>query len=143
MPVVNFHLLEGASSPGQDEQLLLSACRIYAEVLGAPMDRVRAFITSHSPTRFAVAGELAAVNKVHAPFFEFIVLEGRPLAQRQRLLKGFTELLVEVLGVRREHVRGACRLVRPEDWAIGGEPASALRKDEIAARAAPASGQMP
>ena len=90
-----------------------------------------------------VAGELAAVNKVHAPFFEFIVLEGRSLAQRQRLLKDFTELLVEVLGVRREHVRGACRLVRPEDWAIGGEPASALRKDEIAARAAPASGQMP
>ena len=143
MPVVNFHLLEGASSPGQDEQLLLSACRFYAEVLGAPMDRVRAFITTHSPSRFAVGGSLCTANELNAPFFEFIVLEGRSLAQRQRLLKDFTELLVEVLGIRREHVRGVCRLVRPEDWGIGGEPASAVRKDEIAARAAPASGQMP
>lgn len=138
MPVVNFHLVEGLSSPAQDEALLLGACRLYAEVLGAPMERVRAFITAHPANRFAVAGALVAQNGLHAPFFDFIVLDGRPLAERQRLLAGFTELLVESLGVRRELVRGSCRRVAPEDWAIGGEPASALRKDEVEARAAAA-----
>jgi len=38
--------------------------------------------------------------------------------------------------VRRELVRGSCRRVEPQDWAIGGEPASVIRKDEVAARAA-------
>jgi len=34
----------------------------------------------------------------------------------------FGDLLVEVLGVRRELVRGACRRVPPKDWSIGGAP---------------------
>jgi len=37
--------------------------------------------------------------------------------------------------VRRDLVRGSCRRVAPEDWAIGGIPASVLRKDEVEARA--------
>lgn len=141
MPIVNFHLVEGMSTPEQDERLLLGACRFYAEVLDAPMDRVRAFITPHRPSQMAVAGDLVAHNGLHAPWFDCIVLEGRPLEQRQRLLRGFTDLLVDVLGVRRDLVRGCCRRVPPEDWAIGGEPASVLRKDEVDARArAAASG---
>ena len=136
MPIVNFHLLDGASSPEQEEQLLLAACRLYAEVLEAPMDRVRAFITPHGAGRFAVAGELAIFSRGHAPYFDFIVLVGRPREQRHRLMEGFTRLLVEILGVSREHVRGECRQVSPEDWGIGGIPASTLRKDEVDARAA-------
>lgn len=139
MPIVNFHLIEGMSTPEQDERLLIGACRLYADVLGAPMERVRAFITPHRPSQMAVAGNLVAHNGLHAPWFDCIVLEGRPLDQRQRLLAGFTDLLVEILGVSRELVRGCCRRVLPEDWAIGGEPASVLRKDEVDARAA-ASG---
>ncbi|WP_079437453.1 tautomerase family protein [Zoogloea sp. LCSB751] len=141
MPIINFHLVEGLSTPAQDERLLLGACRLYAQVLDAPMDRVRAFITSHRPSQMAVAGDLVAHNGLHAPWFDFIVLDGRPLVQRQHLLRGFTDLIVDVLGVRRELVRGCCRRVQPEDWAIGGEPASVLRKDEVDARArAAASG---
>lgn len=134
MPVVNFHLLEGTTTPEQEELLLLGACRLYADVLGSPMERVRAFITAHSAQRFAVAGALVSVNGVHAPFFDFIVLDGRPLYQRQALLAGFTDLLVGILGVCREDVRGACRRVHPEEWGIGGVPASELRKSEVEAR---------
>ena len=88
MPVVNFHLVEGLTTPEQDERLLLGACRLYADVLRAPMERVRAFITPHRASQFAVAGELVAHNGLHAPYFDFIVLDGRPLDERQRLLAG-------------------------------------------------------
>ncbi|MBT9497967.1 MAG: tautomerase family protein [Zoogloea sp.] len=143
MPVVNFHLVEGLTTPEQDERLLLGACRLYADVLRAPMERVRAFITPHRASQFAVAGELVAHNGLHAPYFDFIVLDGRPLDERQRLLAGFTDLLVDTLGVRRDLVRGSCRRIEPQDWAIGGEPASALRKDEVDARARVAAAPAP
>ena len=136
MPIVNFHLVEGLTTPAQDERLLIGACQLYAEVLKAPMERVRAFITLHKATHFAVAGGLVSHNGLHAPYFDFIVLDGRSLEDRHRLMRGFTDLLVDTLGVRRELVRGSCRRVEPQDWAIGGEPASVIRKDEVAARAA-------
>lgn len=135
MPIVNFHLVEGKSTLVQNERLLKEACRLYAEVLGSPIDRVRAFITLHRPDQFAVGDDLVSNNDLHAPFFDFIVLEGRSLEQRQRLLAGFTDLLVETLGVSRDLVRGGCRRIDPEDWAIGGTPASVLREAEIRARA--------
>lgn len=142
MPIVNFHLGEGLSSAEQEERLLFEACRLYAEVLKAPVERVRALITLHRPDHMLVAGDLTARNGLHAPYFDFIVLEGRPIEERHRLLSGFTDVLVETLGVRRDLVRGSCRRVEPFDWAIGGEPASVLRKDEVEARAraAAASG---
>lgn len=141
MPVVNFHLLAGHSSPAQDEHLLKEASRLYAEVLKAPMERVRAFITTYPASQFAAAGAPCSHNGLHAPFFEFIVLEGRSLEDRHQLHQGFTELLVEVLGVSRELVRGMCQRVAPEDWSIGGEPASVLRAGEVAARARAAAGE--
>ncbi len=141
MPVVNFHLLAGHSSAEQDERLLVEASRLYSEVLKAPMERVRAFITTHPASQFAVAGVPCSSGGLHAPFFEFIVLEGRSLEERQRLSQGFTELLVEVFGVHRELVRGRCQRVAAEDWSIGGEPASVLRAEEVAARARASSGE--
>lgn len=141
MPVVNFHLLAGHSSAEQDERLLEEASRLYSEVLKAPMERVRAFITPYPASQFAVAGELSSSNGLHAPYFEFIVLDGRSLEERQRLSRGFTELLVEILGVRRELVRGRCHRVAPEDWSIGGAPASVLRAEEVEARARVAAGE--
>lgn len=140
MPIVNFHLLAGHSSSEQDERLLKEASRLYAEVLEAPMQRVRAFITAHPAGQFAAAGEPCSANGLHAPFFEFIVLDGRSLEDRQHLHQGFTELLVKVLGVRRELVRGLCRRVPPEDWSIGGVPASVLRAEEVAARTVAGEG---
>lgn len=114
--------------------MLKEAAQLYSDVLGSPMERVRAFITTHAATRFFVAGELVSNNNLHAPYFDFIVLEGRPLVERQQLLTGFTDLIVDILNVKRELVRGSCRRVEPQDWAIGGVPASDLRKDEVKAR---------
>lgn len=140
MPIVNFHLVDTPANRAGTEALLRKACALYAEVLGAPLDRIRAFVTLHPAELCLVAGELCNGNGENAPFFDFIVLEGRPLDQRHRLLAGFTELLVDTLGVERGAVRGCCRRVLPEDWAIGGVPASEVRRDEVATRAQASAG---
>lgn len=136
MPVVNFHLVDGYCSAEQKIRLLKGASQLYSQVLRAPMERVRAMITLHGDDEFAVAGEVTRVKGLHAPFFECIVLEGRPLEERQALLSGFTELLIEVLAVERNLVRGRCIRVEPQDWAIGGQGADVLREKEIRERAA-------
>lgn len=135
MPVVNFHLIEGMTTQDQNEKLLREAAILYSDVLKSPMERIRAFITTHKPEQFLVAGELVSSNNLLTPYFDFIVLEGRPIEERHRLLEGFTDLLVEVLDVKKESIRGSCRRILPEDWAIGGVPASELRKKEIESRA--------
>ena len=134
MPVVNFHLVGLQTTPEQDERLLTEASKLYSEVLRSPIERVRAFITFHPAAQFAVAGDLVSHNGLHAPYFDFIVLEGRPVEDRHRLMAGFTDLLVDILDVRRDLVRGSCRRIEPQDWSIGGVPANVLRAEEIAVR---------
>lgn len=145
MPVANFHLIDIPLNRALVKPLLKGACALYAEVLGAPPERIRAFVTFHDPDTFLAGGELCSENGENAPYFDFIVLEGRPVEQRHLLLSGFTDLLVALLGVDRNAVRGHCRPVSPENWAIGGVPASEKRAAEIdtRARAAAAAARSP
>jgi phenylpyruvate tautomerase PptA (4-oxalocrotonate tautomerase family) len=131
MPILEVHLVEGMHTSAQHSQLLATLSTRYAEVLESPLDRVRAYLTMHQPGNWAVGGEWG----VGAPYFTAIVLQGRPAEQRRRLMGAFTDIIVDVLGVDRKVVRGRIIQVDPEDWAIGGVPASAARRDEIAARA--------
>ena len=134
MPIVSFHLVEDKYTPDQLEHLLLESSKLYAEVLKSPIERVRAFITLHKPALFAVAGKMVSSGQADAPYFTFIVLEGRPPEERHRLLSGFTDLVVDILGARRNLVRGGCTPIHPENWSIGGTPASVAREAEIRAR---------
>ncbi|MBK7622968.1 MAG: tautomerase family protein [Kineosporiaceae bacterium] len=134
MPVVTFHLVAGRHNPDAVAELLRRACALFAEVLESPIDRVRAFATLHEPELACVGGRMVADGAPEAPFFQFALLAGRPLDHRHRLLAGFTDLLVEVLGTDRALVRGGIWLVDPEDWAIGGVPAAVLRRAEVEAR---------
>ncbi|HSK60023.1 MAG TPA: tautomerase family protein [Actinomycetospora sp.] len=131
MPVLEVHLVEGDHAPAAVARLLEAASRRYAEVLESPVERIRASATLHPREHWAVGGETGGAP---APYFTAIVLEGRPVEQRHRLLAELTDLIVDVLGVSRARVRGRIIQVPPEDWAIGGVPASAARRDEIAAR---------
>ena len=134
MPVIHFHLVEGQYDDAQCEKLLVRATEIYCRVLNSPISRVRAFIKFYRPEWVAAAGRRVSQGGEAAPYFEFIVLEGRPLEERQALLHQFSALVAEVLAVDLGVVRGACWPVPPEDWAIGGVPASQLRRAEIDAR---------
>lgn len=140
VPIVTFHLAEGQFSTEQAGRLLARGSALYSDVLDAPIERVRAFVRHYPPELAAVAGELVAVNGLRAPYFELVVFEGRPIEQRHALLRMFTDLLVDVLGVDRELVRGRVIRVNPDDWGIAGQPASASRKAEIDARARASAG---
>ncbi|WP_435582240.1 tautomerase family protein [Amycolatopsis thermoflava] len=135
MPVVQFHLEDGSLDDEQAADLLRTASRLYADVLGSPVERVRAFVVPHRPQWCAVGGEVLSEGGSGLAYFTAIVLTGRPADQHERLLAGFTDLLVRVAGVPREKVRGRIEQVRPEDWGIGGAPAAQVRAGEIAARA--------
>lgn len=135
MPVIQFHIVEYRYTKPQLERLLLESSKLYAEVLKSPIERVRAFVTLHQPALFAVAGKLVSSGQTDAPYFSFIVLEGRSLEERHRLHAGFTDLIVEILGADRDSVRGGCTPVHPENWSIAGTPASVAREAEIRARA--------
>lgn len=134
MPVVQFHLAEKNYSQEQCEELMVKASELYSQVLDSPMERVRAFINFHPEWGMATAGKPVSKRGIVAPYFDFIVLEGRPLNQCHALLEGFTSLLVDILGADRNLVRGSCRPVPPQYWGIGGRPASEIRYKEIEAR---------
>lgn len=130
MPIVIFQLVEGCASAEQQAELLDEASRLYSKVLAAPIDRIRAMISLYPRECFSVSGETGR----QAPYFEFRVFDGRPLEERRRLMAGFTELLVRILDVQPQLVRGLCIRVDPQDWSIGGIPADLLRAMEIDVR---------
>ncbi|MEZ5116534.1 MAG: tautomerase family protein [Candidatus Nanopelagicales bacterium] len=134
MPIVTYHLVEGRHTDGAVAELLRRSCALFAEELACPVDRVRAFAHEHRAPLVCVGGDLVADGAEEAPYFHFMLLEGRPLDSAQRLLAGFTDLLVETLGVERSRVRGGMWPVEPERWAVGGVPAATVRRDEVAAR---------
>ncbi|CAM5477646.1 hypothetical protein [Eoetvoesiella caeni] len=135
MPILEYHLTEDAYSDEQIGQLLVVSSSRYAEVLGCPIERVRVVAHMHKPKHMAVAGKLVSSDGAAAPYFHFLVLEGRPLSECQQLLMAFSELVVSCLGAQRELVRGGCWPIPPHYWAIAGQPASSIRADEIGRRA--------
>ena len=141
MPILQYHLVEDQYSAAQIERLLLESSTFFAEALASPVDRVRVFANLHRPGAVAIGGKLVADSGARAPYFHFVTLEGRPVEERQKLLTGFTRIAVEVLGVEAALVRGACWPVHPDNWGIGGVPASVLRGQEIQRREAAASAK--
>lgn len=134
MPILTVHLSCDTYAGEQLERLLVSASEIYARVLDSPLERVRVFLNLIERDAMAVGGEVVATSDRHAPFFEAIVLEGRPAQQKQLLMEAITDLLEDVLQVDRAGIRGVCWSVPPEDWCIAGTPASTKRAREIRAR---------
>lgn len=135
MPVIEYRLVAGHHSAEAVERLLTQSCAMFAEVLQCPVDRIRAFAHELPATAACIGGQMASQGAPDSPFFTFYLLEGRTLEQRHRLLAGFTDLVVECLGVAREQVRGVVTLVDPEHWAIAGIPAAQARRAEVEARA--------
>ena len=136
MPVVTYQLIAGQHDNAAIGSLLTKSALLFAEVTGSPVDRIRAFADERPATHACVGETLVSQSGASAPLFVFWLLEGRPIEQRHALMAGFTDLLVSELGVDRQSVRGAVHVVPPDNWAIAGVPASAVRRAEIEARAA-------
>lgn len=134
MPIMEIHLAADAYDDAQLEELAVKCSQHYAEILQSPVERVRVFINEYRAQAMAVGGVLVSKGGTAAPYFTFLVLEGRPVEQKHALLSGFTELIEQTLGVERSLIRGGCWPIPPEDWAIAGTPASIKRAAEVAAR---------
>lgn len=139
MPILNIHLVAGQHAPDKIEALLLKCSELFAEVLKCPVDRIRTYATEYAPQRVCIGGKMGGEAEP-APFFSFYVLEGRSLEDRQHLLAGFVDLIGEILVVDRSRIRGCAESIPPEDWTIGGTPASVVRQAEIEARRRAAGG---
>ena len=100
MPVLELHLVDGDHAPDRHARLLELLSRRYAEVLESPLERVRAYLTLHPREHWAVGGSTHAEP---APYFTAIVLEGRPVEQRHRLLAATTDLIDAEAGVVGEY----------------------------------------
>jgi phenylpyruvate tautomerase PptA (4-oxalocrotonate tautomerase family) len=124
--ILEVHLVEGMHTPAQHAELLVAMSVRYAEVIEVPRERVRGFVTLHSPELWANGGIPADGRS--APYFTAVVFADRPTETRRRLLGALTDLLVDVLGVDRRLVHGEVVPVQPDDWAVGGVPASAARR---------------
>lgn len=70
------------------------------------------------------------------PLVQITILQGRPTAQKHRLLREITNVVATVLDAPKERIRVCINEVHPDCWGIAGEPASEVRAAEIAARAA-------
>jgi len=143
MPILTINLVHDQYSEGQIESLLVQCSEKFAEGLRCPIDRVRVFINELPADRVCVGGKLVKDTNAKAPYFSFIVLEGRSVEDKQFLLKAFTDLIVNILGAPREMVRGGVVPVLPSDWCIGGEFAAQARLSEIEARAKQQSTSSP
>lgn len=139
MPIVQFYLVEGEYEDAAIGALLVESSHFYVDTLypeadPPPLQRVRAFVTSIPPGHWATGGALVSSGAVPAPYFTCLALAGRRVEQLQQLTAGFTELIVKHLKCDRALVRGTVLEVDPQLWAIGGQPAQAVRAAEIASR---------
>lgn len=134
MPVVIFHLPDTEPVRACRQSLTTRACALFAEVLEAPVERIRAYIRRFDLEDTAAGGVWMAEGGPDAPFYQFFVLGDRPAAHVQALHKGFTDLLVQELGYAPGNIRGVCSRINPADWGIAGVTADIARAAEQAAR---------
>lgn len=134
MPVVTYHLARGRHEPVAVAELLRRSSALLARVLDSPIERIRAFAQELPSTHVCIGGSVVADGAPDAPFFQLILMAARSREQRDLLLAGCTDLVVEVLGAERSLVRGYVVPVEAADWSIGGVPASVVRADEVRAR---------
>lgn len=132
MPIAHLHIID--PTPQQKRDLLRRASEAYAEVFESPLERVRVFIHAYPADCAAVGGVPVSDGAPAAPFFSLLAMGGRPIDQQQRAVKAFTDLLEDVLGIDRSLIRGMVTEANPDTWGIAGEPASAVRAAELAAR---------
>lgn len=141
MPIAQIYLVRGSFSNDAIAAMILEASEVYARILypemtPPPIERIRCFVVLSEPQHWASGGRLASEGGQCAPYFTCLVLTGRPLEQHHTLLAGMTDVIARHLGCDHSHIRGQILMVEPDNWGIGGTPASIARKGEVDARGA-------
>ena len=139
MPITQINVPAGAFPDEAIGALLIElsgfyAATLYPEAASPPVERVRAFVNEVRPQVWASGGKLVSEGGADAPYFTCLVLKGRAIEQHHALIAGFSELIAKHLGCDKAQVRGQVVTIEPDNWGIGGVPASIVRQAEIAAR---------
>jgi len=141
MPVAHINLLQG-HSPEALRQIIVDVSDAMSRILVAPKDRLYVWITQHDLQLFGLGGVPASEALKHGdrralemPYVEMVLMKGRPREQ-------FTAIMDAVTAIVARHARCDPQRIRihivegnPDNWAIGGVPASLARAAELASRA--------
>lgn len=114
MPVAHLYVV-GATSE-QIRRLGEEATDIYADALTCPVERVRVYVVNLPAENVTVAGENCADGAAPMPFFTARFRADRPQSQREDVMRRFSRLLAETIGVEVSGVRGQIIPVKPENW---------------------------
>jgi 4-oxalocrotonate tautomerase family enzyme len=141
MPVAQINLLKG-HSPEALRQILVEVSSVMSRILGAPKDRLIVRIVEADPALWAIGGVPASEalvsgkrEELEIPFVQMVLMEGRPKEQFHALIEAITEIVARGTGIHRERIRMHIALAHPDNWGIGGVPASVARAKELAERA--------
>jgi len=123
-------------------QVIAEVSEAMSEILIAPKDRLEVWITEIDPELWGIAGTPADEvlkttprKQVEMPFVQMVLMEGRPKEQHHRIIAAISDILHRRLGTEKGRIRIHIANAQPDNWGIGGSPASVLRAAEIAARA--------
>lgn len=136
MPLLTIELMEG-HGPEVYRELIERGTALYAEVLDAPIGRFRTVIRPVAADCWGLGGEQGS-SRV-SPLIIFEMMESRPRELHLRLMREMSALVASILDIDVSVTRVLLREFPATHWAIGGEPASVVRSDEVAAREAAAA----
>lgn len=141
MPIAQIFLVRDCFADDVIEAMIVEASEFYARILypgsvPPPLERVRCFVVLVEPRHWAAGGRLVSKGGEGAPYFTCLAMTGRTVEQRHALLAGMTEIIARHLRCDITQIRGQIRTVEPDNWGIGGTPASIARKAEVEAREA-------
>jgi len=140
MPAAHFNVLKGHSRE-QLKRLIRETSEAMVRVLQAPKDRLEVWITEVDPALWGIHGEPAdellrqrPLSEIEMPFIQMVLMEGRPKEQHHAIIAEITEITARVLGCNKEIIRVHIANAQPDNWGIGGVPASIRRAEELRAR---------
>lgn len=141
MPIAQIFLPRNSFGDDAIGAMILEASAYYARTLypdtvPPPIERVRFFAVLVEPQHWAAGGQLASNGGESAPYFTCLAMTGRSVEQHHALLAGITEIIARHLHCDARQIRGQILTVEPDNWGIGGTPASIARRAEVEAREA-------
>lgn len=139
MPIAQVFLVRDSFADAAIGAMIVEASAFYARVLypeavPPPIERVRCFVVLVEPQHWAAGGQLVSHGGQPAPYFTCLAMTGRTVEQHHALLAGMTEIIARHLRCDMAQIRGQILTVEPDNWGIGGTPASIVRRTEVEAR---------
>jgi 4-oxalocrotonate tautomerase family enzyme len=131
MPLIQIDVMQGLDE-GQITALVELVPARYAELIEAPMARIRAIVNEVPASHWRVGGK---AEPEPTPLIRIELMRGRPPELLNRIMTEISDLVAEILAIPVSRTRLLIREIEPELWAIGGVPATLARADEVAARA--------